>query len=60
MLHGGNGTLYLVEANPDGYKELGSAKVLGGEQVWAPLAISDGKLVIRDQRQFVCLDVKAK
>jgi len=62
IMDGKTGTLYLVKASPDGYKELSKAKVLDGKggMVWAPMALSDGKLIVRDQHQIKCLDVKAK
>lgn len=61
ILNGESGELVLVEANPETYKELARAKVLDAKDknVWAPLALSDGKLIIRDQHQMVCLNVRA-
>ena len=50
----------MVAASPEGFKQLGSMKPLGGKDVWAPLAFADGKLVIRDQSQMICLDVGAQ
>jgi hypothetical protein len=47
-----------VEASTGGYKELASAQILGGHDVWAPLALSDGKLIVRDLGRLVCLKVK--
>ena len=58
IVHGQTGELHLVEANPDAYRELGKVKFLDGPNIWAPMALSKGKLVIRDQRQMKCLDVK--
>ena len=49
--------LRLIEANTKQYKELASAQILEGEDVWGPLALSNGKLVIRDMSQMVCLQV---
>jgi outer membrane protein assembly factor BamB len=49
--------LRLIEANTKEYKELASAQILHGEDVWGPLALSDGKLIIRDMSQMVCLQV---
>lgn len=60
IMDGGKGILRLVEASPKGYKELASAQVLGGKQIWAPMALSDGLLVLRDQSQMKCLNVGAK
>jgi outer membrane protein assembly factor BamB len=60
-LNGDTGELAMIEPSPDGYKELARAKVLDARDktVWAPMAISDGKLIVRDQHQMKCLDVKA-
>ncbi len=60
ILEGRTGMLRLVEASTSGYKELASAQVLGGHDVWTPPALSDGKLVIRDMTKMVCLDVRGK
>jgi outer membrane protein assembly factor BamB len=69
----GEVTLYLIEPDPSGFKPLTSAKVLaeagtdsegiaarvgGRTQNWAPLALSDGKLLIRDQKQMKCVVVE--
>ena len=57
ILEGDTGLLRLLEASTSGYKELANAQVLHGHDVWAPLALSDGKLVIRDMTRMVCLEV---
>ena len=59
IIHGETGELVMVETNPAGYKELGRAKVLGGKDVWAPMALSDGMLVLRDHEQMKCVYVGA-
>jgi len=58
ILEGKTGMLRLLEASTTGYEELASAQILGGHDVWAPLALSEGKLVIRDFSRMVCLKVK--
>ncbi len=40
-------------------KQLDEAKVLSGTEIWAPMAMSDDKLLIRDQKELKCLDVSA-
>jgi outer membrane protein assembly factor BamB len=60
MMNGDNGTLFTIEASSEGYKELSKAKVLETNTVWAPLALSDGKLLVRDKRTLKCLDISAK
>lgn len=58
VLDGNSGKLRLIEANPAEYRELASAQVLSGQEVWAPMALSDGKLVLRDLGKMICLDVR--
>jgi len=58
-LDGRTGILHLIQPSPDGYKELAQAKLLGGKEIWAPMAISDGMLVLRDQSQMKCIRVRA-
>ena len=58
VMDGDTGKLRLIEASTSGYNELSSAPVLNGEEVWAPMALSDGKLVVRDLNQMICLDVR--
>jgi outer membrane protein assembly factor BamB len=60
ILEGKTGMLRLLEASTAQYKELASAQVLSGPDVWAPLSLSDGKLVVRDLGRMVCLDLKGR
>ncbi|MFH0842526.1 MAG: PQQ-binding-like beta-propeller repeat protein [Bacteroidota bacterium] len=53
----GNKTLYLIQPDPSGFKPLASAELLAMGQNWGPIAISDGKLLIRDQSKMLCLRV---
>jgi hypothetical protein len=55
---GDKGWLYLIEPGPDGFKQLAKAKLLDTNTCWAPLALTDGKLLIRDQKQMKCVVVK--
>jgi hypothetical protein len=69
----GRKTLFLIEPSPTGFKSLVSAEVLkeggvseddpmasrigGVAQNWAPIALADGKLLIRDQSRLMCVRV---
>jgi hypothetical protein len=53
----GHTKLYLIEPDPAGFKPLASAQVLEPGENWAPIALVDGKLLIRDQKQMKCLQV---
>lgn len=57
ILDGKTGMLRLIEANTKQYRELASAQILGGDEVWGPPALSNGRLIIRDMKQMVCLQV---
>ncbi|MEW6250885.1 MAG: PQQ-binding-like beta-propeller repeat protein [Planctomycetota bacterium] len=57
ILEGKTGTLRLIEPNPTAYRELAAAQVLSGDNVWGPMALSDGRLVVRDLTKMVCLKV---
>jgi outer membrane protein assembly factor BamB len=53
----GRKTLYLIEPDPSEFKLLASAETLDAGQNWAPIALSDGKLLIRDQSRLKCVKV---
>jgi outer membrane protein assembly factor BamB len=69
----GEKTLYLIEPDPTGFKPIASAELLkeagtsnndplasrvgGATQNWAPIALADGKLLIRDQSRLLCVKV---
>jgi outer membrane protein assembly factor BamB len=53
----GNKMLYLIDPDPSGFKPLASVELLEPGENWAPLALVDGKLFIRDQKHLKCLAV---
>jgi hypothetical protein len=53
----GNTKLYLVEPNPTSFKPLASVALLEKGDNWAPLALVDGKLLIRGQKEMKCVQV---
>ena len=53
----GNTKLYLVEPTPSGFKPLASAVVLAPGDNWAPLALVNGTLLVRGQKQLKALKV---
>ncbi len=69
----GRKSLYVIEPSPAGFKPLASAEVLaeggtagndpmasrigGAAQNWAPIALSNGKLLIKDQTRLMCVKV---
>jgi outer membrane protein assembly factor BamB len=57
ILEGKTGLLRLLEASPTEYRELANAQILSGHDVWGPMALSDGRLVMRDLQKMVCIEV---
>jgi len=53
----GDKMLYLIDPDPSGFKPLASAELLEHGENWAPIALADGKLLIRDQKHLKCLAV---
>ena len=57
LMTDGNTKLYLVEPSPAGFKPLASAVILEAGDNWAPLALADGKLLVRGQKELKALQV---
>jgi outer membrane protein assembly factor BamB len=56
----GSKKLYLIDPDPSAFKPLAGVELLDQGQNWAPLALSDGKLLIRDQKNLKCVQVAGK
>ena len=55
---GRDGILYIIEPNPEACKTLASVDLLDTKECWGPLALADGKLLIRDQKQMKSVAVR--
>jgi outer membrane protein assembly factor BamB len=61
----GASKLYLIEPDPSAFKPVATSELLKGEsgdqrfptQNWAPLALANGRLLIRDQSRLMCVRV---
>ena len=65
----GETTIYLIDPDPNEFKPISKAELLQeassddpqasrfGTQNWAPIALADGKLIIRDQNQLKCVKI---
>jgi outer membrane protein assembly factor BamB len=49
--------LTLVKASPEKFEALATAKVLQGHDAWAPIALVGDRMLVRDSKVMVCLDV---
>jgi outer membrane protein assembly factor BamB len=61
-VHYASGTMCLVKATPDAYKESGSFKVphSGGRPSWSHPVVTGGRLYLREGDWILCYDLKAK
>ena len=53
-----DGTLTIIKPDIKSYIQLDQAKVFEGQEAWAPFAIADGYLLLRDSKKMVCLDMR--
>ncbi len=53
-----DGTLTIAIASTSKFTSLDKKRILDGHDAWGPIAIADGKLLMRDTKQMVCIDVQ--
>lgn len=51
------GDLVLIDASPEGLKELARVPVLHGEKTWNPLSLARGRAFLRNHLEAVCLQL---
>jgi outer membrane protein assembly factor BamB len=51
-------TLVIIEKSTSGYVELDRVKLFDGHDAWAPLAIADGYMVLRDADRMICINIR--
>jgi outer membrane protein assembly factor BamB len=55
------GTLTIMKPSTSKYIELDQVKVIpDGADAWAPMALADGYLSLRDSKKMVCIDMNKK
>lgn len=55
FLLGDDGLLTVARAAAESFTPLARARVLFGKEAWAPMAVVDGRLILRDSERMVCL-----
>ena len=53
-----DGTLTIVRPDTKTYYQLDQIKIFEGHDAWAPLAIADGYLLMRDSKLMVCIRIE--
>lgn len=59
LVLGGNGELALVQATPERHLELARVRALRGK-TWNHPALADGRLLVRNNAQMACFDLRLK
>ena len=54
-----DGTLTIIRPSIRQYIQLDQVKVFDGHDAWAPMAIADGYMVLRDSKWMICIQIKA-
>jgi outer membrane protein assembly factor BamB len=53
-------TLTIAKVSTTQFTFLDKAKIIDGQDAWGPLALADGRLLMRDSKTLVCIDIRAK
>jgi len=53
-----DGILTVIKAGTGEYHELAQVKILEGHDAWGPMALVEGRLLARDSRRLVCIDIR--
>lgn len=53
-----DGTLTIARPSTTQYIELDSYRVIEGQDAWAPIALADGYMVLRDSETMICMDMR--
>ena len=56
LLHSESGELFLLEATPDEYRELGSLKTITGV-CWNTLCLTGNQLLVRSEVEAACIEI---
>ena len=56
LLHSESGELYLMEATPDEYRELGALKTIDGV-CWNTLCMTGSQLLVRSEIEAACVEI---
>ncbi len=52
-----DGTLTMIKPDSKKYVQMAQKKLFDGQDAWAPMAIADGRLLLRDSKTMYCINV---
>lgn len=53
-----DGTLTMIKPDSKSYVQLAQKKLFDGQDAWAPMAVADGYLLLRDSKKMYCVNLK--
>jgi outer membrane protein assembly factor BamB len=53
-----DGTLTVAKASANAWTRLARARVLDGRDAWGPIALTGGRMILRDWKRMICLDLR--
>ena len=53
-----DGTLSIAKIDNSKFTLLDKEKIIDGQDAWGPIAIADGKLIMRDSKQMICINIR--
>jgi outer membrane protein assembly factor BamB len=59
LVQSDTGTITLVDASPDGYKEVGHVQPIA-KKCWSAAIVANGRIYARSEKEAVCLEVTGK
>lgn len=57
LIMGDDGTLTMARASTEGWFKMAQARVLEGHDAWGPMALAGTRLLARDSKRMVCLEL---
>ena len=51
------GVLNMLKVSRSGYIQLDETRILDGHDAWGPIAVANGRMLLRDSKKMVCIDV---
>lgn len=55
-----DGNLTIAKASTSGFTVIDKQKLFEAQDAWGPIAIADGKMLLRDSKLMICLDMEVK
>lgn len=52
-----DGTLFIIKADTKSYIQYDEFKLIDGVDAWAPIAVADGYMVLRDSKTMLCINM---